>query len=84
MSNVTDAINACHGLLHAMHVGDCTQVEQVLNDKVRSPDKHAKGYVKGYWMASRHFACNANPEHVPILRYTHIGGWKCFDINADN
>ena len=84
MSGITDAINACHKLKDAMTHGDVDKVNKVLNEQVRSPNTEAKGYVRGYWMASRRFCTDAGLHNTPILKVTQLGQWHCYRIDDPN
>jgi len=84
MSNITDAITACHGLIPALQAGDCKTVEVVLNSQVRNPNHEAISYVKGYWMASVRYMPNHVLAEGPMLRHNTINGWRCFNANDAN
>lgn len=81
MSGIDAAITACNSLKKAMTTGDVDKVERILNEKVRSPDKHAKGYVKGFWQASRSYS---NSKGTPVLTLTTLGDWHCYRIDDPN
>lgn len=84
MSNINDAKKACKQLQQAMHVCDCAKIERELNNTVRSPNTAAKSYIHGYWVASRRFSSRNGMDDTALLRYSAVGGWKCFNVDSDN